>query len=412
MMSQPIAVVASRLFDGTPGAPEKNAGVVIRNGKISAVASRSELYDLASSQQLQMIDLSDHSSTLTPGLVDAHCHTAWGFEGVPDWKRALTADSRPSFVADSAEKILRSGVTTIRDVGSPDFAPLEIRDEIQAGRLAGPRIIASGPCITTTNGHGDFIGVEADTRHELMETTQWLIANGVDCIKIMATGGSMDPHTNRRRPQYTAEQITSVVRIAHSQGLPVVAHCNATEGIKNAVEAGVDTIAHCNWLGSEDGTIDYRPELASAIVRQGISIDLNIDATLRPLADGDGFAQEWDPDWTPRHRWDLQQEIISMGGIVFFSSDEFGSNIGQFPRLLARATKELGIAPQEAIARATSIPAQELGLGDVTGLVREGLAADVVLFSGLLDEDPQTLVRPQKIWIGGREISTEEVINR
>ncbi len=101
-----------------------------------------------------------------------------------------------------------------------------------------------------------------------------------------------------------------------------------------------------------------------------------------------------------------------MGGRVFFSSDEFGSNVAHFPRLLVRAINELGLDPREAIARATSIPAREIGLADVTGRLDKGVHADIALFSGLLDEDPQTLTRPRQIWLGGREIVTTEGVAR
>lgn len=396
-----FAITATTLVDGTGSEPLIAGGVIVEEGRITTVDAADRIRDLAERSGIPIDDTEPRGTTLIPGLIDAHVHMGWGYDGIELWDGGGSPESRPFYMARSARDALQAGITTVQDCGCAGFDTLHLRDAIRRGIVVGPRVVACGPAITTTGGHGDFIGVIADSADELRRRIRELAAAGVDAIKIMVTGGSMDPQTNPRRTQYSTAELEPAVEDAHRLGLRVIAHCNATEGIANSVAAGVDTIAHCNWLGADPGTIDYRPDIAHRMLRQGTTIDLNIAATIRPLAKGDGDAQDWDES-SPRNRWELHHALRRDGAPIFFTSDEFGPNIARFPALLARTIDELGLDTHEAIHRATMVPAVAMGLGDTVGRIVPGWRADLVLLDGRADSEAESLRRPSRVWQGGQ----------
>ncbi len=398
-----FAITASVMFDGTGTEPRIAAGVIVEDGIITRVDDADAIRKVAARAGIPVDDAQGRGTTLVPGLIDAHVHLGWGYAGIDSWDAAGSAERRLFYMALAARAALAAGITTVRDCGCAGIDTLHLRDAIRGGLVPGPTVVACGPCITTTGGHGDFIGVTADSADDVRRRVRELAAAGVDAIKIMVTGGSMDPQTNPRRAQYSAQELVDAVDDAHRLGLKVVAHCNATEGIRNAVEAGVDTIAHCNWLGTDRGTIDYQPDIAKLMLERGTTIDLNIAATIRPLREGDGHAQQWGDDWSPLNRWELHQPLRRDGAAILLSSDEFGPNIARFPALLARAIRELGIEVHEAIHRSTMVPAAAIGLGADVGAIVAGLRADLVLLEGRADSDPDALLRPSRIWQAGHQ---------
>jgi imidazolonepropionase-like amidohydrolase len=400
-----IVIRCGLLYDGTLAPPREDVAIVVEDGVVADVT------DPASAGRADVV--ADHrEATVTPGLVDGHVHTAWGRDDQSGWTWAEGSDGgRLAWALAAARAALAAGVTTVRDCGGPGLVTLQARDAVAAGLHPGPRMRVCGPCVTTTAGHGDFIGMTADDAGELRKRVRELTVAGVDHIKVMATGGDMDPHTNRRRPQYSEAELAALADDAHRLGRTVVAHCNATTGIRAAVAAGVDTIAHCNWLGADEGTIDYDREVAAAIVERGVFVDLNLAATMRPLREFDGSAETW-AGWetAPANRWELQRDIRAAGGLLFFTSDEFGPDLATFPALLARAVTELAIPVEEAIHRASAVPARALGLGAAAGTVVPGERADLAVFAGDLRADPGRLVRCREVWQAGRRVVADGVV--
>ncbi|GAA4750322.1 amidohydrolase family protein [Nocardioides endophyticus] len=393
------------LYDGTLAPPRENAAVVLEDGSIVEV--RDALPEDLTDERSTVVD--HRGATVTPGLIDAHVHTAWGRDEQPGWAWARESEvGRFAWALAAGRAALTAGVTTVRDCGGPGMVTVLAREAIAAGLHPGPRMRVCGPCLTTTAGHGDFIGVTADDAHELRKRVRELTVAGVDHIKVMATGGDMDPHTNRRRPQYDDTELAAVIGDAHRLGLTVVAHCNATTGIRAAVAGGIDTIAHCNWLGEREGTIDYDAQVAQRIVDQGVFVDLNLAATMRPLSEFDGLAEAWS-GWEepPANRWELHREIRAAGGRLLFSSDEFGQDLASFPVLLAEAVRRLGIPVEEAVHRASAVPALALGIGDAVGVVEAGRSADLAIFPGDLRSDPDALGRCAEVWQSGVRVVSD-----
>lgn len=397
-----VAVLDAIVLDGTGGLPSRRGSVLLDGAEIALVGEPDDIRAAAPSGT-RIVDA--QGATLLPGLIDAHVHLAWGDDAIEGWA-AVEADRGllDLYAAGAAQGALAAGVTTVRDCGAPGLTALRLRDAVARGLLQGPRVLAAGPCITTTAGHGACLGVPADTADELIRRIRELRGHAVDFVKIMATGGSMDPHTNRRRAQYDAEQLRAAVADARRLGLPVVAHCNATEGIRHAVEAGAGTIAHCNWLGEHEGTIDYDPRIADLMVAQRTVIDLNVAATLAPYRDGDGHAQRWPAGEGPANRWELHADLRKRGARILLSSDEFGPRVRTFPALLALFAEQTGAPVAEVVHRATGVPAEALGIADQVGTIQPGLAADLVLLDGDLTTDATALTRPAALWRAGRRI--------
>jgi imidazolonepropionase-like amidohydrolase len=221
----------------------------------------------------------------------------------------------------------------------------------------------------------------------------------------MASGGDMTPRSNRRATQYSDAEFETAVKAAHRLSLPVVAHCNATDAIRQAAQFGADTIAHCNWLGAEDGTIKYDKDIAKSILDNGTYLDLNIAGTLNSYVTGDGFAMR--SDFGFANRWELHADLRVKGAKIILTSDEFGGQTCQFPSLIARVIAESGLDPTEAIFRTTSLPAFALNISHETGSIIPGKNADLVLLEGDLLSDSKSLTRATTVWNRGAVFTSE-----
>jgi len=380
--------------------------VVVEGDTIIFVGTQQE-WEQSHPRTPSYTELDAQGATLLPGLIDGHCHLTLDAAGDPAWPGYDgPREQLVLFALHSAQQALAAGITTLADAGCVADVSLQVRDAIARGCAIGPRILAAGRAITTTAGHGDYlnIGELADNADELKTAVRTWVKRGADFIKIMATGGFTDPATNRRRAQYSAAEMRAGTEDAHRLGKRVVAHVNATEGIINSVEAGVDALAHCNWLGSAEGTIEYLPEVAAAAGRKGISIDLNIFGALRPFATtSDGNAQDWSTPGAPQCRWHLVVDMEKRGCKAYFTSDHMGKAIAEFPAKLVEACETLKLDPVDVVFRATGRAAEGLWLKDV-GTIAVGKKADLLLVDGNLAQDISALLHVRAVLRSGRVI--------
>ncbi len=406
--SSATLILCGQLIDGTGAAPRSEAAVLVRNGRIEAVGGR-ELLARPDVQGAERVEA--RADTLIPGLIDGHAHIAWGNARLPGWEAARShRDTLVAWAVAGAQAALRAGVTTLHDCGAPDGVSLSVRETLRSGALLGPRLLACGPCITTTAGHGRGLGVVADSADELRRRVRELCERGADFIKIMATGGLSDPETNRRRAQYGEEELRAAVDDAHRLGRPVVTHANATEGIRHAVAAGVDVVAHCNWLGTAEGTLDYDPVVVEQMVRRGVYVDLNVEGATRPLEGDDGWMPGWTSATAARNRWELFDAMRRRGVPIFFSSDRYGPGLAAFPRLLAEAARSLALPAEELVWRATGLAAEAIGLGGRVGTIQPGAVADLVVLEGDLVADLSVLTCPVRVYQAGRLVMRDGLL--
>ena len=206
------------------------------------------------------IDLGD--VTLLPGLIDAHVHLAGGEEQTPYEDLKQTAARAAIEGVANARKTLLAGFTTVRDLGSRDFADVALRDAIAAGRVPGPRMLVAVKSLSATGGHGDDnelpddIHVErykalADGPDDIRRKVRENVKYGADWIKLLATGGVMSASTDPTMADYTEEEIRAAVAAAADKRRDVAVHAHGAEGIKRAIRAGVRSIEHASMLDDE-----------------------------------------------------------------------------------------------------------------------------------------------------------------
>lgn len=399
--ARPLIIDAGSVLDGTGSRARTGCSVLIVGERIAAVASPQEIRQRPDARGADIVEAPD--ATLLPGLIDGHLHIGW--RTTADIEPERNRDRLLAWMLASAHAALLAGITTIRDAGAPLGVTISFKRALAEGLHTAPRLQTCGPSITTTAGHATFLGETADTADELRKWVRKLAAEGVDLIKIMASGGAIDPETNRRRAQYSEAELRYAVEDAHRLRLPVLAHANATESIRNSVRAGVDVIAHCNWLGTEEGKIEYDARLSDEMAERGIFVDLNIEGGWRPLADADASAEDWVNG--PHTRWELFEDMRRRGVKIFFTSDEIGPLVGTFPSLLLKAHDILGIAIEEVVWRATGLAAEGIGLADDLGTIAPGKRADLLLVSGTLQDDPAALIRVRSVYRDGMRVVHE-----
>src|SRR5215207_2065075 len=242
--ARPRLVRAGLLIDGNVGPPLSDAVVEIDGSRIGRIG-RAE--DFGSSLEDGPAP-SIAAEVVLPGMVDCHAHPTLypdrqSFEvqlQAPDEMLALTA-------VHQLTRHLKTGVTTIRDCAARGQVMFWVREAIESGYFPGPRLQLAGRAITHSRGHIHWAGGVADTADEIRRQGRVLVAEGADCIKVVASGGG----TKGGIPylaSYAVEELRVAVEAAHALGRRTVAHARATQSIENCVDAGIDAIAHVEFL--------------------------------------------------------------------------------------------------------------------------------------------------------------------
>lgn len=396
-MTADLTVRCGCFIDGTGRPPLHDVEFTVTDGTVAEVGQGNRLENSAA----KVIDASD--CTVTPGLIDGHAHIAWPNNPESQWGFGIDDVALTALAVAAGGAALTSGVTSIRDCGAPRGITIQLKSAYAMGWAVGPRLYVCGPAITTTGGHGTWLGVTADTSDQLRVTVRDLCASGVDFIKIMATGGFTDPfETNRRRAQYSEDELRTVTAEAHRLNRAVVAHANATEGIRNAVRASVDCIAHCNWLSSQDGLIEYDQSVATLMAAQGTYIDLNLESAMADVTERDGTVTGFPGDVLPHDRWGLLADLRSQGVDVYLTSDLAGARVADFPSLLGRAGRAWNLPAEELIWRASGLSAKAMGVAASCGTLGIGKVADFLVWEGDLSADISILgSKPISVYQGG-----------
>ena len=380
----PVTVLrGSRLIDGTNAPPVADAAVVIADGRVMAAGAARAL-NLPSGSDVVTRDYS--GCTLLPGLIDSHTHLMFSasdqalHDAIHDTDETLLLRG----LANAQAEML-CGVTTLRDCGGRGFLTVSLRDAINRGLSNGPRILAAAMPITTTAGHLNFCGLEADGMVEIVKATRRLCKGGVDFIKVMATGGGMTPGSNARAAQFTVEELSAIVREARRLGgKHVAAHCHATAGIANAVEAGVRTIEHCSWLHPVDG-LEFDPRIVQRMVEKGTYVSLTMGSERAAIKPDDQLVP-WQRDAVAHYdeHFEFLRRTIR-GGARFIASSDAGVQrtiFGEYALTLEVMVAKLEIAPAEVLFATTGRAAEALGISDLVGALVPARRADVVVVEG------------------------------
>lgn len=392
------AIRAAHAFDGTRFLPG-GATVVLDGDRIVGIETgRVELPD--------GVEVTERAGTVLPGLFDCHTHlVADSTFGGLERAGTMSDESIDAVITESLAAHARAGVTTVRDLGDRHFRTLAFRK-----RPGLPRVVASGPPLTTPGGHCHFLGgeVDGDPRTAVAEHAD----HGVDLVKVMASGGFATPDSDQLGAQFSVAELAAVVEEAHRAGLPVAAHAHSLIGIRNAVAAGVDGIEHFSGLSAERGAwID--DDLLDEVARRGVYVDLTMgnDRSFHALM----------PAPPPP-----VAALMARFGVASF--DEFyASRIALFTRLRGHGVRVIagvdsGMAPSkrhgnvwrtvgeqveggypvaEALASATSLAAEACGLASETGRLATGYAADLLVVAGDLTQDVALLSSPRDVFVRG-----------
>ena len=379
-------ITAAHLITGRPGEVIEHGAVCVEGGRIVAAGP----VDQVPRPPDPVAAVHFEGATLLPGLIDAHVHlTIRRGESTVGHMTQVSDEMALLRGVQTAGRVLRAGVTTVRDCGTRGRLAQALRDGVQQGLISGPRILASGPPVTTTAGHLWALGYESDTADEIRQSIRRLVKEGADFIKICATGGGMTPGSVNGRAQYSVDELRAAVAEAHRLGRHVAAHVHGTEGIARAVAAQVDTLEHCTWL---DWTAT-RTEFDEDVVREMAAHHLVADIASSPPREFIDAA--WRPDGTEqidRHgpasaltRWKLAQRMQALGVDVCFSTDAIPGwwDDGHDLSYLAQSLVEVaGYDPLDVLRMITAVPARAIGLGDTLGTIETGRMADLLVVDG------------------------------
>ena len=254
-----------------------NHAIIIENGKISNVINQEGIPELSS---YEIIDFGE--SYAIPGIIETHAHLQ--FSATHDAYEIYfneDEDQRYERAIKNAEKSLLSGVTSIRDLGSPNNLIFPLKKDIDEGIKRGPNIFPTGTPITIKDGHCWFFGSIAHNSSEIFKVIDNQLNLGATHIKIMASGGNFTPSSNPRISQYSYETIQETVNYCNSNGTYLCAHTLSRNSTIQCIESGVQNIIHGRWFDeSTDKAYSFDKDYSKMIVDKGIYVDSTISKHL------------------------------------------------------------------------------------------------------------------------------------
>ena len=381
-------IQSDRLIDGSGSIPAQNGAIVIENDKISKICATSELTE-GDKNQAEIISVPGGS--ILPGFIEMHSHIHCSSQ--TDAYEHITTESNETFLLRGTQAVrsaLSSGVTTMRDLGSRNEVVFPLREGITNGIIPGPRLLVAGTPITTTGGHCNMFGTEANTSEEVVKAIRQQFKLGADCIKIMSTGGGFTPGTNVRAPQYSTDILKKAVNDAERLGLKVAAHCHAAEGVKNCVEAGIHNLIHCSWLATNPSELyDYDRDVADQIAEKGIYVDPTLALSHLNKLRGKAIRPDSGAMRDPEKRFEILRDMWDRG-VKFVTGMDSGmtnAHFDDFAYIPEVMVNNMYISPLEAITCATKTSAECLGMEDEIGTLEAGKSADVIVVNGNPLED-------------------------
>ncbi len=375
-----MIVRAGVLYDGTLEPPKPRVDVVVAQGRIKEIRAAAGECDL-------------EAACVTPGLVNAHAHLeASGEPDMMTFVQTTTAQQRVLRAVDNARKSVAAGITTIRDVGSSSALGPDVRDAIVAGRIPGPRMRAASCVLCMTGGHGWPIGRAVDSPWEARKAVREQLWSGADCIKVIATGGVLTKGAVPGNAQLTPEELAAAIDEAHRHGLRVAAHAIGTQGIKNALRAGVDSIEHGHMLDEE----------AIALFKErNVFLVPTLSAPTCILAHIENGQQ---PEYVVAKARTVNEAMLTNirhayeSGVRIAGGSDAGTPYNyheDYAQEVELMWALLGMTPQQALHAATAVAAELIGLH--RGVVAIDEPADLLLLDRDAGDDIRALREPKMV---------------
>jgi imidazolonepropionase-like amidohydrolase len=381
--AQVVVLKAAHLFDATGTTLKDGASIVVRGDHIVSVGTG----DVPAGARV--IDLGD--ATLMPGFIDAHTHLTMQLEKNYYLGRYHEIMRFPAeqalYAALYAKRTLEAGFTTVRNVGAQDFVDISLRNAINAGVTAGPRMLTAGHGIGSPGGHFDMLSYPPDRVHpegpiegicsgpeSCREAVRYQMKWGADVIKIAASGGVLSESDPVDVPQLTLDEMRAIVSEAHAWKRKVATHCHGDAAARLAIEAGVDSIEHGSFL-TEDTLKLMRAKgvylvptrmTVLWVLKEADNYPPKIAAKARAAAAAHGT---------------MMKAALRIGVPIAFGTDAgvypHGLNAEEFGDMT-----DLGMPPAAAALAGTREAARLLGVESDVGTLEAGKVADIVAVSG------------------------------
>ncbi|HET9896457.1 MAG TPA: amidohydrolase family protein [Streptosporangiaceae bacterium] len=390
-----------RVFDGT-GSDIADADVVLEGGTIVDVG-----IGLDGDSRVDVTGL-----TVLPGFFDCHVHVM--VSGIDLVRRLQRPFSYPFFLAArNLEATLDCGITTVRDAGGAD---LGVQRAVEDGLIDGPRMQIAITALSQTGGHGDgwlpsgtttFLlsthpgrpsGL-VDGPEEMRKRVREIIRAGANVIKVHTSGGVLSPRDNPKHAQFRPDELAALMAEANANGLPVMAHAQATDGIKNALRAGVRSIEHGIYL--DDEAIGLMLSGGSWLVPTLVAPHAVLNAARSGSQMPDGVVQKA-KDVIEAHASSFARAVAA-GVKIAMGTDSgvgpHGTNLDELPLMAAG-----GMTAAQVLTATTKSAAELLGIGDESGTIMPGKRADLVLLAGDPFDLTSLKANIRAVYLAGRKV--------
>jgi len=405
------AIQAGRLIVDAAQPERGNSTVIVEKGRITRI-------DSGFTAPAGAIVVDERSRTVMPGMTDVHVHLT-GTAGEP-WYAGYTQKYSNPYAATvgltHALEMARGGFTTVRDLGGDTGAVIAVRDAVAEGRFPGPRIKVSGAPLSIVGGHADAatalppeLAAAINEAHlnpsvctgaaECQKVVRQLAAAGVDVIKIMATGGVLDPGAMGLEQHFTDEEMKAICDMAHAMHLKVAAHAHGARGIEAATRAGVDSIEHGTFLDAAG---------AAAMKARGTYYS----ATLMAFSGVQAImgSGKLTPEMEAKARqtfavWGKGLNLAYRTGIkIALGTDSAVAPHTEANKELGLMVSKGGMSPRDALIAATKGGPDLMNLSSETGTLDPGKSADLIAVDGDPLVDPTAVQRVDYVMVEGRPI--------
>lgn len=379
------------LIDGTGRDPIPNAVIAIRDGKILYAGSASGWRE--TDPESVKIDL--RGGYVLPGLIDAHVHLSGS--GEADSQFYAPAGQMALKILSNVQQNLAAGITTVRDLGGWSELEFDVRRSIQRGDFAGSRMCLAGRFISITEAGAEYYAGMyrvADGVDEVRRAVREQVKNGADVIKMGVTGAVLVESGVPGTTHFNVDEITALVEEARKFGKPVAMHAHGIDGIRKAVEAGVNTLEHGTYLYKDPGVIHLMAQRGVFLVPT-LKVGWDIILAKNPAIPG------WIMDKNKASQGEAAMSLkmayeagvpIAMGSDVGTPLNVHGENA-----LEVYWMEQAGLSKMDALVAATGNAAKALGWDAWLGTLEPGKAADLIVHEKNPLEDLRTLADKQSL---------------